>query len=344
MRPLSDRDRDRPGLVGRVADELGQESAKIIAGVIVGVLALVGGLAWNAVGGSEAPATTSTTTTSSTTSSSTSTTTTTSVGSNVAGAVLERCELPLDPGGLEWVQVESSTVAPEEWIVQRVAEENGIDFEFCDGAAFRSSGSTLMVSTPFTAEEVDRLDDPNPPASLAKVCDLRREMRVDGGDQPYRSPDMDSYFSDFILRPSGKWIGPNRCFPLLATDEEFGSRAALDRYFGILDDLTGAPADLAPVGSDLSEVVTPQFLERSGGVEAVVRAWKDCARVTVRHLSAPQSVKGFDHIDVHVDCEDAAGARKTKAYTLAMAPPEGRSSTWRLHWDPEHWGAVPTVS
>lgn len=267
----------------------------------------------------------------------------------VRGTSLAKCEVPIDSEGLSWVQVESSTVKDPEWIANRAASEQGLELEFCDGTAFQKSGSALMLLPPISAEEVKRLDAASPPAALSNICSLRRAMRIEGGKQPYRAPHMDAYFSDFVIRSSDqgeatRWIGPSRCFPLLEADPEFGSRAALDRYFALLDEMNGAPADPRPLASDLAEVTTGAFMSRSGGVEAIVKSWKDCQRVRVTHVAEPRQVKGFHILAVHVDCRDSAGATSTREYELAMAPPGDGAVAWRLHWDPQHWGEMPAIS
>lgn len=256
-------------------------------------------------------------------------------------ATTARCEDPIGGGEVEWVQVESSTVRPDEWLTPSVAQSADLGLEFCEGDSHGSATATLMLARPFTTKDIERLDDASPPAQLGDVCNLRRAMRITGGELPYRAPGMSAYFSDFQLQPSSDWIGPNRCFALLAGDPEYGSRAALDRYFGILDVQNGKPEDVSTVEPMLAEVTTDAFRERSGGTEPILDAWSDCNRVQVLYLSAPQQMKGLEHIEAHVECVQFDGAARVHDLVLAMSPPDGSGSVWKLHWDPANWGPAP---
>lgn len=157
-----------------------------------------------------------------------------------------------------------------------------------------------------------------------------------------RPASMSTYFSDFVLVPDTVWIGADLCFPFLSGDEEYGSWAALDRYFSTLSALGAGKIDEATATAPLEEVTTSAFREKSGGCARDPLRMEGCAAVVVTHIGAPSEVRGFDQVEVHTECR--ADAVDTRDLVLAVAPPVVTGEPWRLHWSPDRWGPPPATA
>lgn len=258
------------------------------------------------------------------TTSSTTTTTTTSPPIVVDPAseqtALDECSTSIEGEGEgeQWVQVESSPAKPDEWLVPEHVEDGLL--ELCDGSGLvaSSTASRIMAVPALTGAEAGQLDAEVPPEKLRDVCELRRRLRIAGGARPYRADGMATYFSNFVLVPSKGLIGPTRCWPLLAADPEFGSRAAVDRYVNIVSqasrgDLTNDEA--VPL---FAEVTTEDFLEESGGVAGIVAEWERCDGVEVEWMGTPAPIRDVQSVEVRPICRTGPTAEERLAVTLAM--------------------------
>ncbi|NLA35974.1 MAG: hypothetical protein GX868_09840 [Actinobacteria bacterium] len=248
------------------------------------------------------------------------------------------CRAPID-GEVSWVQVESYSDEPASWIALDVA---GDAFEFCDASEAVSGGlHRLALAQQWSAEDLRRLNAAVPPAQLHEVCELRKQLRIAGGQRAFGAPHQSTYFSDFVTVPTGRSIGPLRCAPLLRTDEQYGSRATAERYIGIVSTYVEGDLRRERLQPLLDETLTPQFIERAGGYDAIVDQWNECLKVRIDWVNTPIQQDGRDLLQLATTCELAEGLERRRTLVFAVAPGVGSENQWRVHWLPEEWGTAP---